>query len=74
MPAVEILRVTRAVAHLVRVGKWEQIYSAMEIGRSDGMQSFEQSLSELVKKGFVDERDAFGATRDAGLFQEWLNS
>ena len=74
VPAVEILKVTKAVAHLVRVGKFEQIYSAIETGRAQGMQSFEQSLAALVERGLVTEANAFSATRDPSLFQEWLGN
>ena len=74
VPAVEILQVTKAVAHLVRVGKWEQIYSAIETGRTEGMRSFEQSLRELVENRLIAKEEAYRATRDPGLLEELLNS
>ena len=74
VPAVEILQVTKAVAHLVRVGKWEQIYSAIETGRAEGMRSFEQSLRELVENRLIAKEEAYRATRDPGLLEELLNS
>jgi twitching motility protein PilT len=48
VPAVEVLRVTPAVANLIRTGKSQQIYSAIETGTSIGMQTLEQSLASLV--------------------------
>jgi twitching motility protein PilT len=51
--AVEILLPDDAVRNLIRQGKVEQIYSAMQTGTSHGMQTMEQSLCELVLRGTI---------------------
>lgn len=74
VPAVECLQVTNAVAHLIRTEKSQQIYSLIEAGSSNGMQTFEQSLAELVVKGLVDEDVARRMARVETLFTQRLNS
>jgi twitching motility protein PilT len=74
VPAVEILRITTAVAHLVRTGKPQQIYSSIEAGSELGMQTFEQALADLVTRGIVDISDASLLSRDGKLFAERLRS
>ncbi|MDR1423626.1 MAG: PilT/PilU family type 4a pilus ATPase [Azoarcus sp.] len=49
VPAVEVLRGTPAVANLIASGRSAQIYSAMESGASLGMQTYDQSLAQLVR-------------------------
>ena len=51
--AVEILLPDDAVRNLIRQGKVEQIYSAMQTGTARGMQTMEQSLAELVLHGTI---------------------
>ncbi len=52
--ALEILLPDDAVRNLIRQGKIEQIYSAMQTGTSRGMLTMEQSLCELVQRGTID--------------------
>ncbi len=49
LPVVEVLMVNQAVSNLIVSNKTKQIYSLIEGGRSEGMQTFDQSLVELVK-------------------------
>ncbi|HVU72676.1 MAG TPA: type IV pilus twitching motility protein PilT [Mycobacteriales bacterium] len=51
--ACEVLVCTPAVRNLIREGKTHQIYSAMQTGSQFGMQTMDQSLAELVKKGRI---------------------
>jgi twitching motility protein PilT len=51
--AVEILLPDDAVRNLIRQGKVEQIYSVMQTGTMRGMQTMEQSLTELVLRGTI---------------------
>src|SRR5712691_3722201 len=53
VPALEILLPDDAVRNLIRQGKVEQIYSVMQTNTSRGMQTMEQSLGDLIKKGIV---------------------
>ncbi|MDQ1375755.1 MAG: twitching motility protein PilT [Actinomycetota bacterium] len=49
--AAEVLVATPAVRNLIREGKTHQIYSAMQAGGKYGMQTMDQSIADLVKKG-----------------------
>ncbi len=71
-PAVELLVVTPAVAHLVRSGKPQQVYSAMETGAEAGMRTLEQSLARLAAQGLVRVEVARRLARDARTFDERL--
>src|SRR5688500_8813205 len=51
--ATEVLVVTPAVRNLIREGKTHQIYSAMQAGGKYGMQTMDQSLASLVKRGVI---------------------
>lgn len=51
--AHEIMICTPAIRNLIREGRTSQIYSAIQTGRSYGMQTLDQSLSELVEKGII---------------------
>ncbi|MDR0528998.1 MAG: PilT/PilU family type 4a pilus ATPase [Zoogloeaceae bacterium] len=54
VPAVEVLRSTPAVLNLIASGRTPQVYSAMESGSFLGMQTYDQSLADLVKRGLLD--------------------
>ena len=54
----ELLFSTPAIANLIATGRSQQIYSAIELGISSGMQTLAQSLSDLVRRGLIDERAA----------------
>ncbi|HWG74612.1 MAG TPA: PilT/PilU family type 4a pilus ATPase [Acidimicrobiales bacterium] len=51
--ACEVLVATAAVRNLIREGKTHQIYSSMQSGGKQGMQTMDQSLAELVRQGKV---------------------
>jgi twitching motility protein PilT len=54
VPALEILLPDDAVRNLIRQGKVEQIYSIMQTNTGRGMQTMEQSLSDLIQRRVVD--------------------
>jgi twitching motility protein PilT len=58
VPATEILFPDDAVRNLIRQAKVEQIYSIMQTSTKRGMQTLEQSLADLVKKGIVTQEMA----------------
>jgi twitching motility protein PilT len=62
--AVEVLRVTRAVAALIRDGKTAQLPSAIQTGGQDGMIPMERCLRDLVRAGRI-EADVAKANTDA---------
>ncbi|MDQ1712513.1 MAG: twitching motility protein PilT, partial [Frankiaceae bacterium] len=49
----EVLVATPAIRNLIREGKTHQIYSAMQAGAKFGMQTMDQHLAELVKRGRI---------------------
>jgi twitching motility protein PilT len=58
--ALEILFLDDAIRNLIRQGKIEQVYSYMQTGTRRGMQTMEQSLTELVQKKLITVADAVG--------------
>jgi twitching motility protein PilT len=60
--ALEVLFLDDAIRNLIRQGKIEQVYSYMQTGTRRGMQTMEQSLSELIEKRTVSVSDALGRT------------
>lgn len=66
----EVLVMNPAVANLISTGKSAQIYSAMEVGGSQGMQTFEQDLARLLVAGFISETTAFTYARNPTVFRD----
>lgn len=52
--AVEVMINTPSIANLIREGKIGQIYSAIQMGGQQGMQTLEMALATLVKSGAVE--------------------
>lgn len=57
-PAVEILINTPAVSRLIRENRLNKIIAAIQGGKEDGMQTFNMSLVELCKEGFISRDQA----------------
>ena len=53
IPTTEILIATPAIRSMIREGKSQQIYPAIEMGREYGMQTMEQGINELVNRKIV---------------------
>ncbi len=51
--AVEIMLGTPAIRNLIREGKTHQLYSSIQLGSSLGMQTLDQSLLQLFRRGVV---------------------
>ncbi len=73
IPALEVLRVSHAVASLVREGKTAQIASAMQSGRREGMISLERCLADRVQAGEVRLEDAKAASNDPASLSMYMN-
>jgi twitching motility protein PilT len=56
--AHEIMIGTPAIRNLIREDKVAQMYSAIQTGQAHGMQTLDQCLQELVRKGLVSKSDA----------------
>jgi twitching motility protein PilT len=68
--ALEVLVVNSAVSNLIREGKTFQIPSIMQTGKNVGMQTLNDGLFELVKKGTVEPQEAYDRSphkKDFGL-------
>jgi twitching motility protein PilT len=72
IPAVEVLRVTHAVAALVREGKTAQIATALQSGKREGMISLERCLADRVQAGEVRLDDARAAANDVEALAMYL--
>ena len=56
--AHEIMIGTPAIRNLIREAKIAQMFSAIQTGQAFGMQTLDQNLQELVKKGIVTKQEA----------------
>ena len=56
--AHEIMIGTPAIRNLIREDKVAQMYSSIQTGAKDGMQTLDQCLKELVSKGLITRLDA----------------
>ena len=56
--AHEIMLGSHAIRHLIREGKVAQMYSTMQTSSSVGMQTLDQSLSDLVKRNIISWAEA----------------
>ncbi len=56
--AHEIMIGTPAIRNLIREGKIAQMYSAIQTGQGQGMQTLDQNLQELMLKGLISKEEA----------------
>ena len=56
--AHEIMIGTPAIRNLIREGKIAQMYSAIQTGQANGMQTLDQCLTELMNKGLITKEEA----------------
>jgi len=56
--AHEIMIGTPAIRNLIRENKVPQMYSAIQTGQAHGMQTLDQNLQELVRKGLINRLEA----------------
>ena len=58
--AYELMINTPAIANLIRERKIGQIYSQLQTGSKDGMNTLEQCLKNLVDQGEISQQEALG--------------
>jgi twitching motility protein PilT len=58
--AFEVLVATHATRSLIRDGKSNQLRNVLLTGQSEGMQTLEMALSDLVRRGIVSYEEALG--------------
>jgi twitching motility protein PilT len=58
IPACEIMICNTAIRHLIREGQIHQLYSNIQLGHKEGMQTLNQSLATLVSNNIVSREEA----------------
>jgi twitching motility protein PilT len=72
--ALEVMVPNPAIRNLIREDKVHQVYSSMQTGQLKfGMQTFNQSLSELVLKGDITQEMAMSYTSNQDELRELIN-
>jgi twitching motility protein PilT len=61
---------TPGISNLIRQGKDDMIYSAIETGAKQGMQTMEQSLLKLVEQGRIGLETGVAAARNGNLLKQ----
>lgn len=66
--ALEIMRCNAAIRNLIREDKIAQIYSAIQTGQNQGMQTLDQHLKELVSSKAISKSTARDVALDKNMF------
>jgi twitching motility protein PilT len=74
VPAVEIMLATPAIRNLIREGKIYQMINAMQTGTQDGMQTLNQALVKLYKKGTIAREQALERSSPKEEFLELMGT
>ncbi|MFZ9552575.1 MAG: twitching motility protein PilT, partial [Hylemonella sp.] len=61
--AHEIMIGTPAIRNLIREAKVAQMYSTIQTGNSVGMQTLDQNLTDLVRRGVISAGEARGKAK-----------
>jgi twitching motility protein PilT len=72
--ALELLIVNAAIRNLIREGKTHQIYSMMETGGEQGMQTMDRALAMHVRQGLISAEEAAFRAVDYDNYRRWLSS
>lgn len=70
--AFEIMIATSAIRNLIREGKTHQIQTSIQTGMKFGMQSMDNSLLELYKKGVINRETILNQAIDISLVERYL--
>lgn len=69
--ALEIMFSNPAISSLIRDGKSHQIFSSIQTGRKEGMQTIDQSITELLKQRLIDFGEGIRHAMDKEVFQKY---
>jgi twitching motility protein PilT len=69
----EILKGTANIANMIRDEKTFQIHSAMQIGRSQGMQTLDEALKDLLKRNQITAETAYMAAVKKEDFEAFVS-
>ncbi len=72
--ALEILIATPAVRNLIRENKAFQINSIIETGKKHGMQSLDDTIMDLLRRGIIDPEQAYNKAVTKTKFREFLTT
>jgi twitching motility protein PilT len=72
VPAVEVMTLSHGMRNLIRRGKIEQLRSQMSLERNAGAIDLDESLSTLVRNGWVEHEEARARARTPEEFDKWL--
>jgi twitching motility protein PilT len=64
----EIMVGTPAIRNLIREDKVAQMYSAIQTGQAHGMQTLDQGMQEMLRKGMISKQDAVARAVNKELF------
>lgn len=67
--AHEIMLGSPAIRNLIREDKVAQMYSAIQTGQGMGMQTLDQCLEGLLKRGIISKSEAHGYAKEKKLFE-----
>ncbi|HJT16341.1 MAG TPA: PilT/PilU family type 4a pilus ATPase [Thermoanaerobaculia bacterium] len=71
--AFEVLKGTATIGNMIRDEKTFQIYSAMQIGRSQGMQTFDDALKDLVERQKISGETAYMVAQKKEDFEPFVS-
>ncbi|TAL73140.1 MAG: type IV pilus twitching motility protein PilT [Rhodanobacter sp.] len=69
LAAHEIMVAIPAIRNLIREDKVAQMYSAIQTGQQYGMQTLDQCLTDLVKRGLVSRQEAQAYAKNKEMFR-----
>ena len=72
--AFEVLKGTSSIGMLIRDEKTYQIYSSMQIGRSMGMQTFDEALKDLLRRDQISAETAYLAALKKEEFESMVSA
>ncbi len=64
----EIMIGTPAIRNLIREDKVAQMYSAIQTGQAFGMQTLDQGMQEMLRRGLISKQDAISRAVNKDLF------
>ena len=70
--AQEILVNTPATANLIREGKTAQLYSQIQTGGEQGMQTLEKALANLIKDGSISRHEGMAKASKPGELERLI--
>ena len=69
VPIVELMTFTPMIRKLILEEEDVKLQDAIQIGRAEGMQTFDDSLLEFVERGYLDRTRAIAASHNADAFK-----